>query len=61
MNPCDFLCQTGTYAVRVMENVISTSVLLLTENTDWLHIGSLFTGDIVGWVEGYVGLSLLVL
>ena len=23
-------------------------MLLLTENTDWLHIGSLFTGHIVG-------------
>ena len=36
-------------------------VLLSTENTDWLHIDNLFTGHIVGWVEGYVGLSLLVL
>ena len=35
-------------------------MLLSTENTDWLHIGSLFTGHIVGWVEGYVIPSCVV-
>ena len=28
MNPCDFLCQTGTYAVRVIENVIHECVIV---------------------------------
>ena len=28
MNPCNFLCQTGTYAVRVIENVIHECVIV---------------------------------
>ena len=40
---------------RVIKNLIHECIIVDRAQTDWLHIDSLFTGHIVGWVEGYIG------